>query len=260
MSRAMVSMQSSSPIGSGRLETSQRRICPSLRRIWQLKSRTKPSRCNRSSICLRSLRLTQIPRSRAERSTDIALLKPVMRLKPSLTSISRPSLCRDSNRPSGEAWNALANFSSEVCSCCWVSLSWVMSRTTTTSAGVVSRSNGSAEIRPVNTWPLLRRKGISRLRMLPACKRCNSPGPTPGMPQMFRLVAVWPMTSSALRPICSSNASLTSSRQPSLRRAITRMSGHCWNTEANFCSDWRSASSVRLVSLMSIIRPRITGS
>ncbi|MNV95008.1 hypothetical protein D3C71_1898580 [compost metagenome] len=119
----MVSMQSSLPMGSGRLETSHSRICPSLRRMWQLKSLTKPSRFSRSSICFRSLRLTQMPRSKVERSTDRALLKPVMRLKPSLTSISRPSLCRDNSRPSGEAWNALANFSSEVCNCCWVSLS-----------------------------------------------------------------------------------------------------------------------------------------
>ncbi|MNP38621.1 hypothetical protein D3C76_1321450 [compost metagenome] len=67
------------------------------------------------------------------------------------------------------------------------------------------------------------------------------------------------MTCAELKPICSSKASLTSSKQPSLRRAISRMSGHCWNTEANFCSDRRRASSAFLVSLISIIRPRITG-
>ncbi|MNE58493.1 hypothetical protein D3C80_1535270 [compost metagenome] len=63
MSRAMVSMQSSPAIGSGRAESSQRRTCPSLRRRWQVKSRTKPSRLSWSTMRLRSLRSTQIPRS-----------------------------------------------------------------------------------------------------------------------------------------------------------------------------------------------------
>ena len=120
-----------------------------------------------------------MPRSKADWSSEEALVNPVRWLKPSFTSISRPSLWRLSSKPSGEAWKALANFSSEVCSRCWVSLSWVMSRTTTTKASVVSSWNGSAEISPVKAWPLLRRKGISRLRMLVVCTRCSKSGPPP---------------------------------------------------------------------------------
>ncbi|MNM77944.1 hypothetical protein D3C81_898200 [compost metagenome] len=134
-----------------------------------------------------------------------------------------------------------------------------MSRTATTSARLPSSSKVSAEVRPVNSWPLLRRKLISRLRMPPRCRRSSSRGPVPSTPHRLSSVAVRPITWPGVRPICSSKASFTSSRQPSLWRAISRMSGHCWNTEANFCSDRRRASSVRLVSLMSIIRPRITG-
>ncbi|MNT58049.1 hypothetical protein D3C72_1954630 [compost metagenome] len=74
---------------------------------------------------------------------------------------------------------------------------------------------------------------------------------------MSRSVAVLPRASLALRPICCSKVWLTASRQPSVRRAMTMMSGQLWNTEANFCSERRSACSVCLASVMSIIRPRI---
>ncbi|MNP07997.1 hypothetical protein D3C76_1000490 [compost metagenome] len=124
---------------------------------------------------------------------------------------------REMSRPSGEAWKARANFSSDTCSNCWVSLSWVISRTTTTSAGVSSRSMAWAEIRPVKVSPLARRKGISRLcNALPCCRRWRSVGPMPGMPQMSRSVAVLPRASLVLMPICCSKVWLIASRQPSV--------------------------------------------
>ncbi|MNX99841.1 hypothetical protein D3C86_1323080 [compost metagenome] len=180
-----------------------------------------------------------------------------MRLKPSLISISWPSLTRLISRPSGEAWKALANFSSELSSCCWVALSWLMSRTITTSAGVSASWKAWAEISPVKGWPSRRRKGISRLRRLSPCRRLSRVGPMPGMPQIFSSLAVLPSASAIGTPVCCSNALLASSRQPSALRAITRISGHCWNTEANFCSERRRACSACLASLISIIRPRM---
>jgi hypothetical protein len=82
----------------------------------------------------------------------------------------------------GRGVEGLGEFSSEVCSCCWVSLSWLMSRTTTTSAGVVSRSKGSAEIRPVNTG---RCCGERHLQVADAAglQALQAIGPTPGCPR-----------------------------------------------------------------------------
>ncbi|MNT63711.1 hypothetical protein D3C72_2015480 [compost metagenome] len=68
MSRAMVSMQASSPMGMGWAESSQRRICPALVRTVAVKWCRLPWSRMTLIMCSRSDGSAQSPRSRVERS------------------------------------------------------------------------------------------------------------------------------------------------------------------------------------------------